>query len=124
MVASGVPRLRPDHAQAIVKLALDIQAYILSHTFHVGRPINFRIGVNSGPVLAGVIGRKKFIYDLWGDAVNTAYRMQEYGLPDHIQVTAATHDYLRDKYVLEKRGTILVKRKSEMVTYFLTGRRE
>jgi adenylate cyclase len=124
MVVGGLPTPRPDHAEAIAEMALDIWDEVVRFNKEQGELIQMRIGIDTGPVVAGVIGKQKFIYDLWGDAVNTAFRMQEYGLPNHIQVTAATYSYLQDKYVFEKRGAIPIKSKSEMVTYFLTGRRE
>jgi len=75
MVASGVPRGRSDHAQALVCMALEMRDYIATHTFRDGQRVNFRIGINSGSMIAGVIGRRKFVYDVWGDAVNVASRM-------------------------------------------------
>jgi adenylate cyclase len=86
MVASGVPRARPDHADALVRMALEMTEYVSKHTFGDQR-LSFRIGINSGPVVAGVIGQKKFIYDLWGDAVNTASRMESHGIEGGIQIT-------------------------------------
>jgi len=123
MVVGGLPTPRSDHAEAVAEMALDIWDEVARFNRENGELIQMRIGIDTGPVVAGVIGRQKFIYDLWGDTVNTAFRMQEYGLPGRIQVTAATCDCLRDKYVLEERGPVLIKSKSEMVTYFLTGRR-
>lgn len=123
MVAAGVPRRRADHAQVILRLALDIRDYIQNHEFGVQRPISFRIGVNSGPVLAGVIGRKKFIYDLWGDAVNTASRMESHGRGGTIQITYATYELVKDTFVCEPRGTIYVKGKGEMEVWSVVGER-
>lgn len=113
MVASGVPRPRPDHAQIITRLALDMRELVATKKFH-GRQIDFRIGINSGPVVAGVIGRKKFIYDLWGDAVNTASRMESHGSGGTIQITADTWHLVQNDFICEPRGKIKVKGKEEM----------
>lgn len=88
-----------------------------------GKPLHIRIGINTGPVVAGVTGTKKFIYDLWGDAVNTASRMESQGLAGKIQVSSSTYELLCDKYLLEKRGKINVKGKGAMTTYLLKGRK-
>jgi adenylate cyclase len=122
MVASGVPRPRPDHAQALLSMALEMQAFISRNEFF-GHRLAFRIGLNSGPVVAGVIGRKKFIYDLWGDAVNTASRMESHGAEGSIQITRATYELVKDEFVCEPQGTIDVKGKGEMEVWFVTGRR-
>jgi adenylate cyclase len=108
MVASGVPRPRPDHAIALVSLALDMQAAIAECRFD-GRQLTFRIGVNSGPVVAGVIGRKKFIYDLWGEAVNMASRMESHGRGGCVQITRSTYDLISDLFECEALGVIEVK---------------
>jgi adenylate cyclase len=113
MVASGVPRQRTDHAQSLVRLALEFQDWVKGHSFN-GRTLEFRIGINSGPVVAGVIGTKKFIYDLWGDAVNTASRMESHGQRGTIQITRATYDLVKDEFECESRGTVSVKGKGEM----------
>ena len=122
MVASGVPRPRPDHAQALLSMALEMQVFISRNEFF-GHRLAFRIGLNSGPVVAGVIGRKKFIYDLWGDAVNTASRMESHGAEGIIQITRATYELVKDEFVCEPQGTINVKGKGEMEVWFVTGRR-
>ena len=123
MVASGVPRPRRDHAQALANMALDIRDFIRTLPPHGGRHLDFRIGIDSGPVVAGIIGRKKFIYDLWGDAVNTASRMESHGTPGRIQITRATYELLKDEFVCEPRGTIPVKGKGDMETWYLADRK-
>jgi class 3 adenylate cyclase len=102
-------------------MALAIRDEVARHPDPSGRPLQVRIGIDTGPVVAGVIGRDKFIYDLWGDTVNTASRMESHGVPGCIQVTARTYQRLRDGYRFERRGPIPVKGKGEMVTYFLLG---
>ncbi len=122
MVAAGVPTPRPDHAEAIAELALQIRDYVATHEFD-GHRLEMRIGINSGPVVAGIIGTHKFAYDLWGDTVNTASRMESGGLAGQIQVTPATHALLTGNgYLFEHRGTIDVKGKGEMPTWLLAGR--
>lgn len=122
MVAAGVPHPRPDHAQSLSRMALEMQEYVSGREFR-GRQLTFRIGINSGPVVAGVIGRKKFIYDLWGDAVNTASRMESQGVAGFIQVTRATYELIKDDFVCEPQGTVPVKGKGEMeVWYLLRGK--
>ena len=126
MVAGGLPVPRDDHAEAVANMALDMQAAIKK--FKATPPLpegeqresfQIRIGINTGPVVAGAIGTKKFIYDLWGDTVNVASRMESQGVPGRIQVTAATAERLKDKYVFEKRGEISVKGKGTMTSYWL-----
>ena len=123
MVVGGLPTPRPDHAEAIAEMALDIQEEVARLNAEMGQEVALRVGINSGPVVAGVIGTKKFIYDLWGDAVNTASRMESNGVQGSIQVTAATYEKLRDKYRFEARGMIEVKGKGQMMTYFLKERK-
>jgi guanylate cyclase len=123
MVAAGVPSPRPDHARALALMALDMQAAMRS-VDEVGQfGLELRIGINSGPVVAGVIGRKRFLYDLWGDAVNTASRMESHGTSGRIQITRATKELLEDEFVCEPRGTIPLKGKGEMEAWYLVGRR-
>ncbi len=122
MVAAGIPTRRDDHAQALARLALEMRDYVSQHEF-LGRHLVFRIGLNSGPVVAGVIGRKKFSYDLWGDAVNTASRMESHGQAGIIQLTAATHALIHDDFVCEPAGTIAVKGKGMMEVWHLIGAR-
>lgn len=123
VVAGGVPVPRPDHAEAVADLALAMQKALTEFNVKHRSSISMRTGIDTGPLIAGVIGTIKFSYDLWGDAINMASRMQSHGLADRIQVTAATYKRLRDKFVFEKRGVINVKGKGEMLTYFLNGRR-
>jgi class 3 adenylate cyclase len=123
MVVGGIPIPRSDHAQAIAEMALDMQQEVAKFNEKHQSELSIRIGINTGPVVAGVIGTKKFIYDLWGDAVNTASRMESHGVAGCIQVTESTYDSLQDKFIFEERGVIQVKGKGEMTTYFLTGRK-
>ena len=122
MVASGVPRPRPDHATALVNVALDMQAAVAGRKFG-GQQLAFRIGINSGPVVAGVIGRKKFIYDLWGEAVNTASRMESQGQARAVQITRHTYELIKDAFVCEARGTIRVKGADAMEVWHVLGRK-
>ncbi len=122
MVVGGLPEPRPDHAEATAEMALDMQQGIVKFNAQNNMQLSIRIGINTGPVIAGVIGRKKFIYDLWGDAVNTASRMESHGILNTIQITEATYSYLRGKYILEPRGSIMIKGKGWMNTYFLIDR--
>jgi adenylate cyclase len=121
MVAAGVPEPRPDHAHALALMALDMQTAVRSvdEVGHLG--LELRIGINSGPVVAGVIGRKRFLYDLWGDAVNTASRMESHGSSGRIQITRATMELLQDEFVVEPRGTIPVKGKGDIEAWYLVG---
>jgi adenylate cyclase len=123
MVAAGVPSPRADHAQALARMALDMQAAMCSvdAVGHLG--LELRVGINSGPMIAGVIGRKRFLYDLWGDAVNTASRMESNGTSGRIQITRATKELIEDEFVCEPRGTIQVKGKGEIEAWYLVGRR-
>ncbi|MEG3940992.1 adenylate/guanylate cyclase domain-containing protein [Microcoleus sp. S36b_A3] len=123
MIAGGIPIERPDHAEAIAEMALDMLVAIQELNVKLEANFEIRIGINSGPVVAGVIGTKKFIYDLWGNAVNTASRMESHGIPGRIQVSHYTYNLLHDKYEFEDRGEIEIKGKGRMQTYFLTGRK-
>jgi adenylate cyclase len=118
MVAGGIPLPRADHCEAVADLALAMLA--VSHRRQ--DDLRLRIGFDTRPVVAGVIGRRRFIYDLWGDTVNTASRMESHGVPGAIQVTSRVHDRLGDRYVFDSRGTIEVKGKGPTLTWLLLRR--
>lgn len=123
MVVSGVPESRPDHAAALADLALDMRDALSGLADARGRPVLFRMGLASGPVVAGVVGTRKFFYDIWGDAVNTASRMETTGETGKIQVAPETYELLRDRFHLEERGLIEVRGKGQMRTWYLLGRK-
>jgi class 3 adenylate cyclase len=120
MAVAGLPMPRSDHAEAVADMALELQQEI---THVAGGVLQVRIGIHTGPVVAGVIGKKKFSYDLWGDTVNTASRMESHGVAGQIQVTEATYEHLRCKYLFEQRGAIEVKGKGKLMTYLLMGKK-
>lgn len=122
MVVAGLPTPRTDHAQAIADMALDMQIAVRNITDDLGAPCQVRIGINSGIVVAGVIGTSKFIYDLWGDAVNVASRMESHGAAGRIHLTASTYEQLKDSHDLIPRGSIYIKGKGNLQTYWLVGR--
>ncbi|WP_017300685.1 adenylate/guanylate cyclase domain-containing protein [Nodosilinea nodulosa] len=124
MVAAGVPAPRPDHAQAIAQMALDMQTTIGDFHRPDGRPFQLRIGINSGSVVAGVIGIRKFIYDLWGDTVNIASFMETTGEAGKIQVSELSHAHLKEHFILEPRGPICLKNGDRAITYWLAGRNQ
>ncbi|NJP07257.1 MAG: response regulator [Chloroflexaceae bacterium] len=124
VVVGGLPMPRADHAEAIANMALDMQQAITQFRVADTQSLSIRIGIHTGPVVAGVIGTRKFSYDLWGDTVNTASRMESHGVSGSIQVTPETYERLHERYLFEPRGCIPVKGKGELMTYLLTGRRE
>ena len=124
MVVGGLPKPMEDSAVAVAQMALEMQQEIAHFNTRNHQTLSLRIGIHTGPVVAGVIGIKKFNYDLWGDTVNTASRMESHGVPGKIQVSPATYEQIRHQFVLEKRGPILIKGKGNMTTYFLDDRRD
>ncbi|NEQ31647.1 MAG: PAS domain S-box protein [Leptolyngbya sp. SIO4C5] len=123
MAAAGLPVPRPDHADAVAQMALAMQETIKRYYKPSGKPFQLRIGINTGTVVAGVIGMRKFSYDLWGDAVNMASRMEMLGEPGRIQVTEVVYEALQKRYQLQRRGIIEVKGRGEMMTYWLLGKK-
>ena len=123
MIAGGVPVPRTGSAEAVADAALEFLQEVASHDAPAGETFGLRIGINTGPVVAGVIGKTKFSYDVWGETVNTAWQMETYGAPGCIQVNETTYARLRDKYIFEDRGDFFLKDKADLKTYFLKGRK-
>jgi len=123
MVAGGLPEPVAEHAARVADLALEMLEIVNATRIAMGIDLNVRIGINSGPVIAGVIGTHKFIYDVWGDTVNTASRMESSGAPGHVHVSADTRLMLGEAYLFEPRGSLDIKGKGVMDTYFLLGSR-
>jgi adenylate cyclase len=121
MVVGGLPTPRPDHAEAVADMALAMREELKKHTAVGLGPLQMRFGIHTGTVVAGVIGKRKFSYDLYGDAVNVAARMESQGIPDEIQVSEQVYQELRNRYLLEPRGPVDIKGKGVMNTYLLKG---
>jgi adenylate cyclase len=124
MAVGGLPIPRKNHAEAVADMALAMQQAIANFQTDLKKPFQLRIGINTGDVVAGVIGKKKFSYDLWGDTVNIASRMESEGMAGKIQVTTATYELLKDKYILQPRGTVFIKGRGKMLSYWLLGKQE
>ncbi|MEM7536439.1 MAG: adenylate/guanylate cyclase domain-containing protein [Chloroflexota bacterium] len=122
MAVGGIPIRSDNHVQAVANMALDMQEFANNTLGLDGNTLKIRIGINTGPVVAGIIGQKKFSYDLWGDTVNVASRMESSGQPGLVQITKETYGLLKDDYECEERGMIFIKGKGEMMTYFLRGK--
>lgn len=122
MVVGGLPAWRPDHLEAVAEMALAMRDELARHEVAGLGPLQMRFGIHTGSVVAGVIGKRKFSYDLWGDAVNTAARMESHGVPGEIQVTEEVFQRLRGSYQIESRGLVEIKGKGPMPTYFLRNR--
>ncbi len=123
MVAGGLPKLRPNHLEAMAEMALEMRQAVQQFKSDLDEPFQLRIGIHCGPVVAGVIGKQKLTYDLWGETVNLASRLQTQGLPGQIQVSAAVYAQLCQNYALEPRGTLLVKGYGNLDTYWLKSRK-
>jgi len=124
MVVSGVPQPRPDHLEALANLALDMADAVAGLKDPQGRDVPLRIGLAAGPVVAGVVGARKFFYDVWGDAVNVASRMESTDVAGRIQVPQEVYERLKNGFVLEERGDVDVKGKGVMRTWYLVGQRQ
>ena len=122
VVAGGLPEPRPDAAEAIAEMALEMQELVAVYPTSFGGALSLRIGIDIGPVVAGVIGQKKFTYDLWGDTVNTASRMESQGIPGQIQVTPRAFQRLKDRYRFQPRESVEIKGKGRIVPFILLGR--
>ena len=121
MVVGGVPEARADHASAVAKMSLDMLRVLRELEGPAFASLSLRIGIHSGPVVAGVIGKRKFAFDLWGDTVNTASRMESHGQPDRVHVSEATFELLKGQFTFEERGPTQIKGKGTLNTWFLSA---
>ena len=121
MVAGGILEPRPDHASVVAAMALAMQKELTGFDWRTSEPLQLRIGIDSGPVIAGVIGNARLAYDLWGETVQTAEQLKNFGLPGSIQTSAASFELLRNAYILEERGEFYLPGSGEITTYLLTG---
>ena len=124
MLAAGVPEAQTNHCAVVADCALEMVAAAENISDPSGNPIQIRVGIHTGPAIAGVIGTHKFSYDLWGDTVNTASRMESHGYAGRIQVSREIYESLKDAYVFEPRDEVIIKGKGRMQTWWLTGRSE
>lgn len=124
VVVGGLPEPRPDSAEAVADMALEMLELVAAYPTFAGEALSLRIGIDIGPVVAGVIGQKKFTYDLWGDTVNTASRMESHGVPGQIQVTPRAYQRLKKRYRFQPREAVEIKGKGQIVPYLLLGRAE
>ena len=121
MVVGGLPEPHDEHAERVARFALEMMEIVRGFREKGHYPLELRIGIATGDAVAGVIGKKKFVYDLWGSSVNTASRMESHGLPGQIQVTESTYELLKGKFTLEERGIVDVKGLGEVRSYLLSG---
>ena len=119
MAVAGLPTPYPDHARRVVLLAMEVLRHVEEFRERTGAQLSIRVGINSGPVVAGIIGSTKFIYDLWGDTVNVASRMESHGVADRIQVTRTVYERLSKEFQFEQRGDVEVKGKGKVETWLL-----
>ncbi len=123
MIAAGLPEPKEDHVVACIEIALEMRCILAALEHPEGRDLKLRIGIHTGHVVAGVIGTKKFIYDLWGDDVNIAIRMESHGVADAIQVSESVYNMAKGIFDFEERDTVVIKGKGEMKTFIVRGKK-